>query len=72
MYSKICQSFFSHLPLFYPFILFEEMNLSGWDTVVTDLASDLSVAENENCMEVFDKIVESIKSLNCEVGCTFE
>ena len=48
------------------------MNLSGWDTVVTDLASDLSVAENENCMEVFDKIVESIKSLNCEEGCTFE
>ena len=48
------------------------MNLSGWDTVLTDLASDLNVAENGNCMEVLDKIVESIKSLNCEVGCTFE
>ena len=40
------------------------MNLPGWNTVLTDLASDLNVAENENCMEVFDKIAESIKSLD--------
>ena len=48
----------------------EEMSLSGWDTVLTDLASDLNVAENESCMEVFDKTVEIIKILDCEVGCT--
>ena len=51
-------------------MLFEEMSLSGWDTVLTDLVSDLNVAENENCMEVFDKTVETIKSLDCEVGYT--
>ena len=51
-------------------MLFEEMSLSGWDTVLTDLVSDLNVAENENCMEVFDKTVETIKSLDCEVGST--
>ena len=51
-------------------MLFEEMILSGWDTVLTDLVSDLNVAENENCMEVFDKTVETIKSLDCEVGST--
>ena len=28
------------------------MNLSGWDTALTDLASDLNVVEKENCMKV--------------------
>ena len=46
------------------------MSLSGWDTVLTDLTSDLNVAENENCVEVFDKTVEIIKILDCELGCT--
>ena len=34
-------------------MLFQEMSLSGWETVLTDLASDLNVGGNKNCMEIF-------------------
>ena len=46
-------------------MLFQEMSLSGWETVLTDLASDLNVGENKNCMEVLEWVAQIKKFARC-------
>jgi len=48
-------------------VLFEDERLSGWDTVLSDLASEIDLEGMETCSEILMKILTAIKKLNCEV-----